>query len=80
MRIRLTLYLSDADYAANLENHFKKYFSDKLELYICSNEDSLKNVVKTGKTDILILDEGTSGVAEEIGSEVLAAVLVAESA
>lgn len=80
MKIRLTLYLSDGGYAASLENYFKKYFSDKLELYICSNEDSLKNVVKTGKTDILILDEGTSGVAEEIGSEVLAAVLVAESA
>ncbi len=79
MRIRLILYLSDADYAANLENHFKKHFSDKLELYIYSNRDSLENAIAARKADMLVLDEGTAEAAGNIGDKILTAFLVADT-
>lgn len=79
MKIKLALFLADTNYAKNFEDHLKKYFSDKLELYIYSNKDSLKNGLTSGKTDILILDEGTADAMKMVGEEVLVIFLVAEA-
>lgn len=76
MKIKLMLFLSDAVYAENLEIYFKKYFIDKVELYIYSNLNSLKSSIVSNRADVLILDEGTADVAESVGKSIQIVYLV----
>lgn len=76
MKIKLTLFLSDKVYAENLEIYFKKNYSDKVELYIFSNQASLKSGLIESRTNILLLDEGTSDAVSVAGEEIQVIFLV----